>query len=148
MTEPQGTREPSGPTALVEPMRRVLRVGAIAAVVALPAATALGALLGGAPGAWGAAIGMGMAVVFLAMTVVVALVTARMGPTRLGIWVLASWLVKMVLLIVVLALLRDAEFYSRIALFVSLLLGITGSLLLESRVIATTRVPYIEPERG
>jgi hypothetical protein len=135
----------SGPTALVVPMRRVLRTGAIAALVALPLSAALGALFAGAPGAWGALIGMGLAVGFLAVTVLVSLVTARMDPTRLGIWVLGSWLVKVVLLIVVLALLRDADFYSRPALFVSLLVGIAGSLLLEARIVSTTRVPYVEP---
>jgi hypothetical protein len=136
-----------GPTALVVPMRRVLRAGAVGAAVALPVATLLGALLGGAPGAWGALIGMGLAVAFFGVTVAVSLVTARMDPTRLGIWVLGSWLLKMVLLIVVLALLRDADFYSRPALFVSLLVGVVGSLLLEARIVATTRVPYVEPGR-
>ena len=135
----------SGPTALVAPMRRVLRTGGLAAVVALPVAAAIGYLLGGAPGAWGALIGMGLAVGFLAVTVAVALATAGMDPGRLGAWVLGSWLVKIVLLIAVLALLRDADFYSRPALFVALLVGTAGSLLLEARVVTTTRVPYVEP---
>lgn len=140
MTTPDG----AGPTALVVPMRRVLRAGTVAAIVALPTATALGAILAGAPGAWGAGIGMGLAVGFFAVTVLVALVTARMDPTRLGIWVLGSWLLKMVLLIVVLAMLRDADFYSRPALFLSLLIGTAGGLLLEALVVTRTRVPYVE----
>jgi hypothetical protein len=141
-------RPADGPTALVVPMRRVLRAGAVGAAVAVPVATLLGAVLGGAQGAWGALIGMGLAVAFFGVTVAVSLVTARMDPTRLGIWVLGSWLLKMVLLIVVLALLRDADFYSRPALFLSLLVGVVGSLLLEARIVATTRVPYVEPDRG
>jgi hypothetical protein len=145
MTGEPSTPPTAGPTALVAPMRRVLRVGGVAAVVALPLAAVVGYLVAGAPGAWGALIGMGLAVSFFAVTVAVALITARMDPTRLGIWVLGSWLVKMVLLIVVLALLREADFYSRPALFVSLLLGIVGSLLLEARIVTTTRVPYVEP---
>ena len=136
---------PNGPVALVTPMRRVLRSGAVAALVALPVATLLGWLLGGAPGAWGALIGMAIAVGFFGITVLVALGTARMDPTKLGIWVLGSWLLKMVLLIVVLALLRGADFYSRPALFVALLVGTAGSLLLEARVVTSTRVPYVEP---
>jgi hypothetical protein len=135
----------AGPTALVAPMRRILRVGGIASAIALPAAALLGFLVGGAPGAWGALIGMGLAVSFFAVTIAVALVTARMDPTRLGIWVLGSWLVKMVLLLVVLALLRDADFYSRPALFIALLIGTAGGLLLEARIVTTTRVPYVEP---
>jgi hypothetical protein len=145
MTGEPSTSPTAGPTALVAPMRRVLRVGGVAAAVALPVAALIGYLLAGAPGAWGALIGMGLAVTFFAVTVAVALVTARMDPTRLGIWVLGSWLVKMVLLIAVLALLREADFYSRPALLLSLLLGIVGSLLLEARIVTTTRVPYVEP---
>jgi hypothetical protein len=139
------TSPAAGPTALVAPMRRILRVGGIAAAVALPVSALLGFLADGAAGAWGALIGMGLAVAFFAVTIGVALVTARMDPTRLGIWVLGSWLVKMLLLVVVLALLRDADFYSRPALFVALLVGTAGSLLLEARIVTTTRVPYVEP---
>jgi hypothetical protein len=135
-----------GPTALVAPMRRVLRTGAVAAAIALPAAALIGYLLAGAPGAWGALIGMGLAVAFFGITVVVALLTARMDPTKLAMWVLGSWLVKMILLIAVLAPLREAGFYSKPALFVSLLVGTMGTLLLEARVVMTTRVPYVERE--
>lgn len=145
MTAEKPTPPAAGPSALVAPMRRILRVGGVASAIALPTATLLGYLIGGAPGAWGALIGMGLAVSFFSVTIAVALVTARMDPTRLGIWVLGSWLVKMVLLIVVLALLQDRDFYSRPALFVALLVGTTGSLLLEARIVTTTRVPYVEP---
>jgi hypothetical protein len=133
-----------GPTALVTPMRRVLRIGLIASLVALPIAVLIGYLVAGASGAWGAAIGMGIAVGFLTITVGVALVTAGMDATALGASVLGSWLVKMVLLLVVLALLRDADFYSRPVLFVSLLVGTIGTLVLEALVVTRTQVPYTE----
>jgi hypothetical protein len=143
--QPAPDRPPAAPEGLVVPMRRVLRVGAIASAVALPAATLLGWLLAGSAGAWGALIGMGLAVAFFGITVVLALATARMAPTQLGLWVLGSWLAKMVLIIAVLALLRDQDFYSRPALFLALLVGTAGSLLLEARIVATTKVPYVEP---
>ena len=140
---PEGGRR-RGPTALVTPMRRVLRIGLIASLVALPIAVLIGYLVAGASGAWGAAIGMGIAVAFFTITVGVALVTAGMDATALGASVLGSWLVKMVLLLVVLALLRDADFYSRPVLFVSLLVGTIGTLVLEALVVTRTQVPYTE----
>jgi hypothetical protein len=133
-----------GPTALVTPMRRVLRVGLIASLVALPVAVVLGYLVAGAAGAWGAAIGMGIAVGFFAITVGVALGTASMDATALGASVLGSWLIKMILLIVVLVLLRDADFYSRPVLFLALLVGTIGTLVLEALVVTRTQVPYTE----
>lgn len=135
-----------GPAALLVPMRGVLRVGGVAAVVGLFLAGALGWLLGGAGPALGGLIGMGIAVAFFAVTVVVALLTAGMDPARLGLWVLGSWLVKVVLVMVVLAILREATFYSRGALFGALLLGTVGSLVLESLVVVRARVPYVEPD--
>lgn len=136
---------PAGPTALVTPMRRVLRFGLIASLVALPVAVLIGFLVAGTAGAWGAAIGMGIAVGFFTITVAVALGTAGMDTTALGASVLGSWLVKMILLIVVLVLLRDADFYSRPVLFVSLLVGTIGTLVLEAVVVTRTQVPYTEP---
>ncbi|MGB7982254.1 MAG: hypothetical protein WCF36_15850, partial [Candidatus Nanopelagicales bacterium] len=113
--------------------------------IALPASAALGYLLAGAPGAWGALIGMGIAVGFFAITVTVSLLTAGMDVSTLGIAVLGSWLVKMALLIIALVLLRGVEFYSRPALFLALLVGTIGSLLLEALVVTRTQVPYLEP---
>jgi hypothetical protein len=135
---------PRGPTALVTPMRRVLKVGLIASLVALPVAVLIGFLVAGTAGVWGAAIGMGIAVGFLTITVGVALGTAGMDTTALGASVLGSWLIKMILLIVVLVLLRDADFYSRPVLFVSLLVGTIGTLVLEAVVVTRTQVPYTQ----
>jgi hypothetical protein len=146
-TEPAGDPVRSrrrGPTALVTPMRRVLRIGLIAFLVALPVAVLIGYLVAGAAGAWGAAIGMGIAVGFFTITVGVALGTAAMDATGLGASVLGSWLIKMVLLLVVLAVLRDADFYSRPVLFISLLIGTIGALVLEALVVTRTQVPYTE----
>lgn len=145
MTPAPGPAKPvAGPTALVAPMRRVLRTGAVAFAVALPTSMLLGYLVAGVPGVWGAAIGMGLAAGFFAITIGVALGTARMDVGVLGAAVLGSWLVKMVLLIIVLVLLRNADFYSRPVLFVSLLAGTIGALILEAVVVTQTRVPYTE----
>lgn len=140
--------ERPAPRALVAPMSRIVRVGTYAALGALPAAALLGYVFAGAPGAWGALIGMGIAVAFFAVTVIVALATARTRhPELLGLAVVASWIVKMIVLILILIPLRGADFYSRPALFVSLLVGTLGALLIEARVVATTKVPYVEIEQ-
>lgn len=147
MDDPRSTSEPGreGPVALVRPMRRVVRTGGLAALIALPVSALVGYLVAGMPGLWGALIGMGIAVAFFGITVAVALKTAKMGPSTLGAWVLGSWLIKMILLLVVLAVLRGTDFYSRPMLLVALLVGTIGSLVLEARVVTSTRVPYVEP---
>ncbi len=143
MTSPSDQQAP-GPTGLVVPMRRVVRVGAWAFAGALPLSVLLGFLVAGPAGAWGALIGMGLAAGFFAMTLAVALGSASLQVSALGAAVLGSWVMKMLLLIVVLAMLRRADFYSRPVLFVSLLVGTVGALVLEAVVVTRTRVPYTE----
>lgn len=126
------------------PMQRVLRAGGVGAAIYVPAATALGFVIGGQGGAYGAGIGALVAAAFFGVTVVVALVTSTMPPTVLGAVVLGSWLVKMVALIAVLAALRSADFYDRTTFGLALLVGTVVALCLEAWVVAKTRVPYTE----
>ena len=142
--EPDGKSRPA-PRALVLPMHRILRIGGIAAAIALPAAALLGYLIAGMPGLWGGLLGIGIAVAFLAVTVIVGLATAGAEAAMLGFAVLGSWLIKIIVLIGVMAFLRGQDFYSRPVLFVSLLVGIAGTLFIEWRVVSTTKVPYVEP---
>lgn len=131
-------------SAAMLPMRRVLRAGAVAAAVYVPAAAACGFLLGGTPGALGGGIGALIAAGFFGVTVIVALVTSRMSPTMLGAVVLGSWLVKMMVLIGVLVGLRSADFYDRTTFGLALLVGTIAALILEAWVVTKTRVPYVE----
>lgn len=127
------------------PMRRVLIIGGLAFAAALPIAALLGYLVDGLSGLLGAVIGMAIPVVFFSITVVVALVTSRTRVELLGAAVLGSWLIKLVFLIGVLVFLRDATWYNRTILFVSMLIGSAGYLVLEAIVVTRSKVPYVEP---
>lgn len=124
-------------------MRRVLRVGAIAAVAYVPLAAAGGYVLAQGQGAVGAAIGALIAFAFFGVTAGVALITSKMPPTTLGAVVLGSWLLKMLALIVVLVALKNADFYDRISFGLALLLGTIAALILEAWVVTKSRVPYV-----
>ena len=134
------------PRALVTPMRRVLRWGGVVLVGSTPAVAGLGHLAAGQAGLLGALMGWGIAVAFLGGTAAMALVTARMSPATLGVSVLGSWLIKVVILIAILAALRAADFYDRMAFAISLLVGIVATLALEAIIVARTRVPYLETD--
>jgi hypothetical protein len=143
-TPPRGSGQSSWPRGLVVPMRRILRVGSVAGALLLLTAALAGWLVRGEAGLWAGVVGALLPLGFFGVTVVVALASARMSATSLGVAVLGSWLVKMVLLIVVLVLLRDAQFYDRTVFGVVLLLGIVAALAVEALVVVRTRVPYIE----
>jgi hypothetical protein len=67
-----------------------------------------------------------------------------MEPSRLGAVVLGSWLLKLVVLVVVLALLDRSDAWSRPAFFATFVLGVVGWLLVEGLLVVRTRVPYVE----
>lgn len=132
------------PTAAV--FRRALRdtgllLGGLA-VVGLGA----GGLLAGLPGVWGALIGVGLALVFSGTTVVAMLRTLHSPPATMAAVVMGTWLAKVLVVVVVLALLRDHDFYSRGVLAAVLALGVVGSAVLDFRAVQNGRVPYVEPD--
>lgn len=137
---------PHTPQSLVRPMRSVLRWGLIAGLGALLVGALIGYLIAGAPGVWGAVLGVGISLLFFTATVGLSLATARLQPQMLGVVVLGSWLAKTVALIVILVLLDGRDFYSRGVFFVSLLICTFGYLGMEALIVSRTRVLYVETE--
>jgi hypothetical protein len=143
----QPARKYEGPLPGVRiPMAAVLRWGTLGSVVALAIAAALGYLLAGSEGLWGAVLGIAIPVVFYSITVVVAVVTVRVRPEVFGAAILGSWVVKIAVLIGVLAVLSGATFYSRGAFFIAFVVGTVGYLVAEAVIVVRTRVPYLEPQ--
>lgn len=125
--------------------RRALRDFAVLTVVLVVVGVGVGALVAGAPGAWGAAIGAGLAIVFSGSTIVTMLLTVASSPQRTAAVVLGGWLAKILVLVVVLAVLRDQEFYSRTALAAVLSIGVVAALAIDYRAVVTGRIPNVEP---
>jgi len=105
----------------------------------------IGWLVAGSKGVWGALIGVGLALVFSGTTVVAMLRTVHSSPQTMAAVVMGTWLAKVVVVIVVLALIRDADFYSKPVLAVVLLVGVLGSAYLDYRAVYSARLPYVEP---
>ena len=143
----------AGPAAAPdEAARAVFRVALRDMLVLLVVLTALsvpiGYVVAGTAGAWGAAIGVGLALVFSGTTVLSMLKTARSTPTTMAAVVLGAWLGKFAVLIAVLAVLRDLDFYSKEVLAAVLIAGVLGSAVLDLRAVHSGRVPYVTPADG
>lgn len=147
MTE-QAPDAPDAPRGAAE--QAVLRAALRDCLILVGGLAVLGSLVGllvaGLPGLWGALIGAALAAFFCATTVWSMLYTVGKGPTAMGAVVMGSWLAKMVVLIVVLVIITQFDFYDRVVLFVVLLLGAVGSALLDYRAVRNGRLPYVEPE--
>ena len=134
------------PSAAAEVFRTALRSMLRLLVLLLVVGGAAGWFTRGLPGVWGALIGVGITLVFSGTTVVAMLRTAEATATTTAAVVMGSWLAKMIVVIVVLAVIRDQTFYDRAVLAAVLAVGVVGSALLDYRAVLRGRVPYVESQ--
>ena len=132
-----------------DPVRAVFRTALRDMLVLLAALAVLGLGIGyavaGVAGMWGAVIGVGLALLFSGTTVASMLLTSRAPATTMAAVVMGGWLAKVVVLIAVLAVIRDEDFYHRGVLAAVLFAGVIGSALLDLRAVKVGRVPYVTP---
>ncbi|MFZ2963922.1 MAG: hypothetical protein WA006_04470 [Rhodoglobus sp.] len=129
-------------------LKRVLLYGGLLAAAIATVGGVLGFLVVGPRGLVSALIGTGMAFVFLAVTAVSILLANRtsksevLSPSFFGI-VLGGWLLKFVVFLVLVFLLKDQPWIDNIVLFLSIVAGVVGSLVVDLLVIAKARMPYV-----
>ncbi|GAB11529.1 hypothetical protein GOARA_076_00390 [Gordonia araii NBRC 100433] len=130
-----------------------LKAGLRYGVFGLVALTVLGLAVwvpvAGTPGLWGVVVGAAVGGGFILVTILVVLATAHMPPTTSLYIIMGSWFLKMVAVIVVMAVIKNMDFYDRGAL-VSMLIGAIVIVLgAEFYGVLRTRVPYVDetPEK-
>ena len=127
--------------------RSALRKGLVAWAFLTVALSAIGYLVSGEPGVWGALLASVLAGSFFAVTGIVAALTANLDVQYLGFAVLGSWLLKIVVLLGALFWLRGQDFYDRPIFFITLLLETIVLLVLEAVLVTRAPVPYVEVDR-
>ncbi|QCQ93781.1 hypothetical protein E7742_04595 [Rhodococcus sp. SGAir0479] len=103
-------------------------------------------LFAGTAGLWGALIGAAVGGGFILCTALAVLLTAKLPAVTAGAVLLGSWLLKMILAIVVLALLDPLDFYNREAMVIVIVMSLVVVLGAETYGVVQTRVPYVTPE--
>ena len=104
-------------------------------------------LAAGMAGAWGALIGLGVAALFALITFIAGLMVADKGITVVAGVLIGEWLVKVIVLIVVALVIRDQDFYDKIAFFLVVAVAVLGFLGIEVRAAAKARLPYVAPAK-
>ncbi len=125
------------------PLQRAVKFGFIALVVITIISLAVWGGLRDLPGIWGVVIGAAIGGGFVLLTALSVLFTSGSNATTTGAVVLGSWLLKIIILIIVLAVIKDMEFYDSTALFVTVILALLVVLLTEVWGIITSKVTYI-----
>ena len=129
-------------------LKRVLVYGGLLAAAIAIVGGAVGYAVVGPRGLVSALIGTAMAFVFLAVTagsILLANRTSRsdvLNPAFFGI-VLGGWLLKFVVFLVLVFVLKDQPWIDNTVLFLSIVAGVVGSLVVDLLVVARSRMPYV-----
>ncbi|NLU84460.1 hypothetical protein [Rhodococcus sp. HNM0569] len=126
-------------------MRAAVRYGALGLVALAVVGSAIGALVAGLAGVWGALLGAAVGGGFILFTALGVLLTAKLPALTAGAVLLGTWLLKMILAIAVLALLDPLTFYSRGMLVGVVIAALVLVLGAETYGVLGTKAPYVEP---
>ncbi|WP_426623515.1 hypothetical protein ACPPVW_12885 [Leifsonia sp. McL0607] len=129
-------------------LKNALKYGVILAGAIAIIGMVLGGIFAGWIGVTSALIGTLIAAVFLGITAVSILIANRFISSDLyvGIFfgvVLGGWILKFVLFIVLAIVLRDQPWINPVVLFLSLIAGVIGSLVVDMVVVLRSRIPYV-----
>ncbi|WP_433599473.1 hypothetical protein ACQPXH_28105 [Nocardia sp. CA-135953] len=134
-----------GPDA---PLKAALRYGVIGSAVLVVVSVAIASAVAGLSGLWGALLGAAIGGGFILTTAAVVLFGAKLPASTAGLVMLVSWVGKLLVAMIVIAVLQRFDFYDRMALF----LTVVGSLLIvlgaETYGVLRQKVPYVNVPTG
>lgn len=130
----------------------ILRYDALLAAVIAVVGGVIGYIVVGWPGAISALVGTLMVLVFAGITAASILVANRfiaspLYTTLFFVIVLGSWMLKFVLFIVLVLLLRGQPWLNDMVLFLSIVVAVLGTLVVDVVVVARTRMSYVSDVR-
>jgi hypothetical protein len=125
---------------------RIIRLGCLLALGIAVVGCLVGGLTVGITGVTSALIGTALALVFTGLTAASILIGLRISGGTLisgaffGI-VLGGWLVKFVVFLVIVVLLKDQPWIDNLVMFLSIIAGVVGSLVVDVVVVTRSRTP-------
>ena len=129
-------------------MRAAVRYGALGLVALTVVSAVISVLVAGMPGLWGALIGAAVGGGFILFTALGVLLTSRLPAMTAGAVLLGTWLLKLILAIVVMALLKPLDFYSKGALVLTIVFALVIVLGAETYGVVSQRALYVVPDSG
>ena len=124
-------------------LAKVLKLGSLLIGSIAIIGSAIGFLAAGLPGLLGAVAGSGIALLFVTLTALSVLFGSKLSLGGFYAVVLGGWLLKMILFMFGVALLSRIEGLNGVALFVTLVASILGSLAVDGYVVTTSRIPVV-----
>jgi hypothetical protein len=124
-------------------LKRILAWGGILAAVIAVGGSILGYLAAGGPGIVSALIGTAMALIFLGITSLSVVIASKYDMIVFFAIVMGAWLLKFVLFLVLIFILKDQPWIQTTVMFLSLIVAVVGTLVVDVVVIARSRMPYV-----
>lgn len=125
------------------PLKRAARNGGIAvSLIILISLMAWGAVAE-LEGLWGAVLGGAIGGGFMLATVIVVLATSNTSPTTTMAVVLGSWLFKAAVVLVIMLVLKDMDFYHRGAFATTIVLTLITALGTETYAVVKGQRLYV-----
>ncbi len=142
--QPAGNNTPSSNPVL---KRALISGGFVALGIALVGGL-LGYLVDGGVGLVSALIGTALAVIFMGVTAGTILLANRFSGSDMFVGaffgiVLGGWLLKFIVFLVVVIILKDQTWINPVVLFLSVIAGVIGSLVVDVMVMLKSRMPYV-----
>lgn len=128
------------------PMRAAVRYGVLGLLALTVVSAVISVLVAGMPGLWGALIGAAVGGGFILFTALGVLLTSRLPAMTAGAVLLGTWLLKLILAIVVMALLKPLDFYSKGALVLTIVFALVIVLGAETYGVVSQRALYVVPD--
>jgi hypothetical protein len=125
---------------------RILSYGSLLALGIAVVGCIVGGLAVGPTGVTSALIGTALALVFTGMTAASILIGLKASGGSLisgaffGI-VLGGWLLKFIVFLVIVILLKDQPWVNTVVMFLSIVVGVVGSLVVDVIVVTRSRTP-------
>jgi len=120
----------------------VLRYTGFLAIAIALVGGGLGFVFASTDGLISALIGTGLAVVFASITALSIIGAMRYDIAAFFGIVMGAWLLKIIIFIVILALLREAAFVQPLVLFLTVIAGAVGTMLIDVIVVYRSRMGY------
>ena len=130
---------------------RALRDGAIFSAAVAIIAGLIGLLVAGLPGLFAGLLGAVLSFVYLGLTAASMLAAAHLtredpgSPLYFGI-VLGTWALKLIIFIVFAIWLRTQTWLDPVVFFVTVIVAVVGSLVLDVIAFQRSRQPYVDVE--
>lgn len=136
------------PAAKKDVFSRILVAGAVLALAIAVVGGVVGFAVDGGRGLLSAVIGSAMALVFLGLTAGSILFANRFQsspiyPTLFFSVVLGAWLLKFVVFLAITLALKEQPWINLVVLFVTVIVGVVGALVVDMIVITKARVGYV-----